>query len=192
MNIMRKSLDQLPPSMADRAVKARKLAAMSPEAVQVDDDFLPWMYSYEDDLWYSFDGNYSATSPQEKRMKELERKKKEELYKEESLRRAAEDYYNIEFWSKVRLSVLRRDKYRCQICGKIGDSKLHVHHIMKRNAGGTDHLDNLITTCPSCHSKVDRNLYDPEWKNEDARAEDSGEAAENVAQQGEGASFAAL
>lgn len=54
---------------------------------------------------------------------------------------------------QVRLLALRRDNYTCQHCGATRTS-LHVHHIIPREQGGTDELDNLITLCARCHNKV--------------------------------------
>ena len=64
-------------------------------------------------------------------------------------------------WSKVRTQVLIRDNFRCKMCGKpcphMGHDfdrqgrttchALHVDHIKTREAGGTDAMDNLRTTC---------------------------------------------
>jgi 5-methylcytosine-specific restriction endonuclease McrA len=48
---------------------------------------------------------------------------------------------------------MRRDKGKCQHCGtqcKLMD----VHHIISREQGGSDDMDNLITLCRTCHSKT--------------------------------------
>ena len=58
------------------------------------------------------------------------------------------DQYN------VRQYVLFRDDYKCQCCGKHGDSvKLHVHHKKSRQTGG-DAPNNLITLCKDCHEAL--------------------------------------
>ena len=59
------------------------------------------------------------------------------------------------FWSLMRARVFERDEYKCRICGSDGDGKLHVHHVIKRREGGPDSAENLITLCPSCHSKYE-------------------------------------
>lgn len=51
----------------------------------------------------------------------------------------------------VRMHVLERDGYRCQICGRTG-VKLSLHHIRFRSKNGRNDLDNLITACDDCHS----------------------------------------
>ena len=51
---------------------------------------------------------------------------------------------------QVKLIALRRDHYTCQRCQQT-DRPLHVHHILPKQLGGTDDLDNLVTLCVSCH-----------------------------------------
>lgn len=56
---------------------------------------------------------------------------------------------------KLRMVILKRDDYRCRICGrrpeKHVDIELHVHHIRPTKNGGPTHEDNLITLCSTCH-----------------------------------------
>lgn len=68
------------------------------------------------------------------------------------------------------LKTLERDKFTCQDCGKkdeldkykgwekSGDTILEIHHIKPKNAGGTSELDNLITLCKGCHSRIHPHL----------------------------------
>ena len=56
-------------------------------------------------------------------------------------------------WSSRRETILHRDDYKCQCCGK-KDTRLEVHHIIYRSNGGTDDENNLITLCEECHSKI--------------------------------------
>ena len=53
----------------------------------------------------------------------------------------------------VKAYVLHRDGYQCQKC-KTKKGKLHVHHIVFRNNGGTDTPSNLITLCGGCHDRL--------------------------------------
>jgi hypothetical protein len=60
----------------------------------------------------------------------------------------------------VRADVLKRDKYRCRVCGRKGPKRgglatLHVHHI-ERNPDGIDGdaPENLTTLCRSCHNWI--------------------------------------
>jgi hypothetical protein len=60
---------------------------------------------------------------------------------------------------KLRMDVLRRDDFRCRICGRRAadhvDIELHVHHIRPHGMGGLTEADNLITLCHSCHTGLD-------------------------------------
>jgi len=159
----RATLKKLPPSMAQRAVTARTLATETPSAVDVDDEMLPWVFDEVCGLWLSFDGNYSSYSPTYKRVYKLQNEETQLRRDRETAERAWEEYDKILLWSKIRQAVLQRDNSQCQICGLTATSQLHVHHILKRAAGGTDHLDNLITVCSKCHRKADSTLYDPDW-----------------------------
>jgi|GEM_PF-2507864 hypothetical protein len=55
-------------------------------------------------------------------------------------------------WQKMRLKILERDEWCCQICF---DSKetLHIHHrYYKKNTDPWDYpLESLVTLCESCH-----------------------------------------
>ncbi|MEU7189109.1 HNH endonuclease signature motif containing protein [Streptomyces sp. NPDC045369] len=52
-------------------------------------------------------------------------------------------------WSALRLRILRRDAYRCYLCGSPRASE--VDHITPVSAGGTDAPLNLAACCRSCH-----------------------------------------
>ena len=159
----RATLAQLPPSMSQRAFAARTIACNDPAQVDVDDEMLPWVYDPEFVYWISFDGNYSGKSPAQKRADAIERNARAEQQRIEREARLAEQEEIQQLWSRIRQKVLNRDGYSCQICGLVETSILHIHHIMKKRDGGTDHMDNLITLCPSCHHKADRKLYNPDW-----------------------------
>jgi hypothetical protein len=63
---------------------------------------------------------------------------------------------------KLRMDVLRRDEFRCRICGRRAadhvDIELHVHHIRPHGMGGLTEADNLITLCHTCHTGLDPHL----------------------------------
>jgi len=159
----RARIPELPDAMANRAAWSRQRACEDPTRVEIDHEFLPWVFCEEDNLWYSFDGNYSGISPDEKRIKAIEFNKKQEAWEEKQRLNVRKRYlYNL-YWSEVRYDILTRDKNTCQLCGVNGNNKLHIHHILKRKKGGKDYYDNLLTVCPKCHSKADSDLYDPEW-----------------------------
>ena len=53
----------------------------------------------------------------------------------------------------LRYDVLRRDGFRCQLCGATADDgyKLHVDHIIPVSKGGKTELSNLRTLCERCN-----------------------------------------
>lgn len=74
-------------------------------------------------------------------------------------------------WAAQRDKARERDHYRCQWCGapERPGIKHHVHHIVPfREAGWVagendahrqaNRLENLITLCPGCHRKAERNV----------------------------------
>jgi 5-methylcytosine-specific restriction endonuclease McrA len=66
-------------------------------------------------------------------------------------------------FENTRLSVLDRDSYKCQICGK-KNCQLEVHHKVFRSNGGSDEHENLITLCHECHDKIHKGKLDPKWR----------------------------
>jgi len=162
----RARLPELPEAMANRARWARETACKDPSSVEMDHELLPWVFCEEDDLWYSFDGNYSTQPPSEKIKKYNEWQAKRDAYNAKREEEADREYKHNLYWSQVRKDILIRDDYTCQLCGKQGCKPLHIHHILKRKEAGTDHYDNLLTTCPKCHKQADTKLYDPEYGKE--------------------------
>ncbi|MBU5214374.1 HNH endonuclease [Heyndrickxia oleronia] len=55
--------------------------------------------------------------------------------------------------TRLRFEVLKRDKFKCQYCGRgvEDDVKLHVDHIVPYSKGGADTLDNFKTACQDCN-----------------------------------------
>ena len=56
---------------------------------------------------------------------------------------------------RIRYAVLKRDNFRCKICGKSPSTdpivELHVDHIEPWSKGGESTLDNLQTLCSKCN-----------------------------------------
>lgn len=52
---------------------------------------------------------------------------------------------------KTRREVLTRDRHNCRRKGCHHTRHLHIHHLVPRAAGGTNHSDNLVTLCGQCH-----------------------------------------
>jgi len=59
---------------------------------------------------------------------------------------------NCELYDQLRNQVLRRDSWRCQLCGTM--FKLEVHHKQSRSQSGHDSEENLITLCSECHAQI--------------------------------------
>ncbi len=53
---------------------------------------------------------------------------------------------------ELHQAILRRDRWRCQICGAM--SHLEVHHQQFRSRSGQDTEENLITLCHHCHATI--------------------------------------
>jgi len=68
-----------------------------------------------------------------------------------------QQYLKSSKWKILRLRALQRDSYTCQHCKTEGDTNsLHVHHLTYKRLGD-EHLDDLLTLCPTCHKKVHSN-----------------------------------
>ncbi len=61
-------------------------------------------------------------------------------------------------WRLVRQMILKRDDYKCRICGR--KQQLEVHHLRyyvdNKSIVGNEinHLNCLILLCSVCHSKI--------------------------------------
>jgi len=62
----------------------------------------------------------------------------------------------------IRYNVLKEAKFRCELCGISADTKaLEVDHIIPRNKGGSDEMNNLQALCYSCNAmKRDKDSTD--------------------------------
>ena len=58
-------------------------------------------------------------------------------------------------YKELRDQVLRRDGWRCQVCGAM--SNLEVHHKQFRSRSGNDSEQNLIALCNRCHANLHKN-----------------------------------
>ncbi len=61
-----------------------------------------------------------------------------------------------------KYEVLKQAKFRCQLCGKSAmEEAIQVDHIIPRNKGGNDDMENLQALCRSCNAmKADRDSTD--------------------------------
>ena len=69
---------------------------------------------------------------------------RQDLWKQSPLRLDGEHYRDL------HTRVLRRDAWRCQVCGSL--TNLAVHHQRYRSHSGEDLEHNLITLCAECHA----------------------------------------
>lgn len=53
----------------------------------------------------------------------------------------------------LRFSILLRDKFTCQYCGRTPQQNiiLHVDHIIPKSKGGEDIKENLVASCEDCN-----------------------------------------
>ncbi len=64
-------------------------------------------------------------------------------------------------WPRIKAQVLKRDGHACRACGATV-APLHVHHRTPFRAFATaadaNRPDNLVTLCPACHRKAEREV----------------------------------
>ena len=54
----------------------------------------------------------------------------------------------------TRQNIFQRDKYTCQYCGVLFDTKkLNLDHVVPRDKGGKSCWDNLVTSCITCNTR---------------------------------------
>lgn len=66
-------------------------------------------------------------------------------------------------WDNIRKLRRKRDNYTCQVCGTVENQKAHhVHHKVPfrkfDSTGQANHIENLITLCPSCHQRAESSV----------------------------------
>ncbi|MGN1383338.1 MAG: HNH endonuclease [Eubacterium sp.] len=62
------------------------------------------------------------------------------------------DYIVSDIWQERRERVLKRDRYKCVMCGSA--TNLNVHHTTYPHDYENDTDDNCITVCLKCHRKL--------------------------------------
>jgi len=66
--------------------------------------------------------------------------------------------------------TLWRDGYKCQHCkGRSKDERLHCHHIIFRENGGSDEPENLIVLCETCHDEFHEGKFQLNLKGKKGR-----------------------
>lgn len=62
---------------------------------------------------------------------------------------------------KTRFEVFKRDGFQCQYCGKQSPQVvLETDHIISRNKGGGDNIENLTTSCFDCNRGKGKELLE--------------------------------
>lgn len=66
-------------------------------------------------------------------------------------------------WQALRLAVLKRDGYICNYCG---NEATEADHVLAKDNGGKDEMDNLVAACKPCNGrKGNRTLVRLSWFN---------------------------
>ena len=64
-------------------------------------------------------------------------------------------FYQTPTWKRLARTCKDRDHLTCTDCGVVADLPyLRAHHMVARNNGGADTLDNLRTVCVPCHARL--------------------------------------
>ncbi|MBQ3295380.1 MAG: HNH endonuclease [Erysipelotrichaceae bacterium] len=76
----------------------------------------------------------------------------EKMQKEDERKRTKE-YQRSLMSAGLRYDVMKRDGFRCVLCGRGADNgvKLHVDHILPVSKGGKTVMNNLRTLCSDCN-----------------------------------------
>jgi 5-methylcytosine-specific restriction endonuclease McrA len=79
--------------------------------------------------------------------------KSAELIKKKATYEYQKNIERSKMTESLRYDVLKRDGYRCQICGATANdgAKLHVDHIIPVSKGGKTEMSNLQTLCDRCN-----------------------------------------
>lgn len=69
--------------------------------------------------------------------------------------------------AQLRQSVRARAAYQCEYCRlpqELSELRFHIEHVIPRQHGGGDDVDNLALACPDCNLRKGPNLtgIDPE------------------------------
>ena len=82
-------------------------------------------------------------------------------YKIVGFARPAPDRNVIDKWRELSAFVFFRDDYTCAYCGERGGA-LECDHVVPFSRGGTEDLDNLVTSCRPCN-RAKRDKTPGEW-----------------------------
>ena len=68
-------------------------------------------------------------------------------------------FYKSNIWRRVRQTILMRDNYLCQHCGKPATEVHHIKHLTEDNVNDPNislNPDNLVSLCWVCHRREHR------------------------------------
>lgn len=68
-------------------------------------------------------------------------------------------------WEPLRLRVLQRDRYLCQLClPKRFTAATEVDHVIPRSKNGTNDIENLMSVCSDCHAEKSKRESHPTYR----------------------------
>lgn len=59
-------------------------------------------------------------------------------------------FLQSKYWEEIRKIVLKRDNYRCILCGSLDNLQVH-HNTYRHLKNEHNHLETLDTLCRNCH-----------------------------------------
>ena len=74
----------------------------------------------------------------------------------------AKAFYNSKAWKQTRETVLKRDRYMCQHCGRAAEEVHHKTEITEQNINDTRitlNMSNLISLCSECHKRITKEAH---------------------------------
>lgn len=69
-------------------------------------------------------------------------------------------FYRLQEWIKIAKECYKKDNWTCQTCGKKG-GVLNAHHKIPYSISKDNSLNNLITLCVPCHSRIHMTINNP-------------------------------
>lgn len=60
--------------------------------------------------------------------------------------------HRVAIGKRLRFQIFARDEFTCRYCGRKSDAvQLHVDHVVPVAEGGTNDIENLVTSCVECN-----------------------------------------
>jgi hypothetical protein len=152
-DIKKRYLDYLPEDL--------KFSAENYKRIEID-LFMKNIINPPLDLQYVISAFYSSPGGRNRYCKDVKysfnnllyyKNKSAELIKKKATYEYQKNIERSKMTESLRYDVLKRDGYRCQICGATANdgAKLHVDHIIPVSKGGKTEMSNLQTLCDRCN-----------------------------------------